>query len=149
MDKSERYVKKIACTVASFPLNDPTGKFFDYDRTQMYMDNTKELNIRFKCMGVVYNDDIIIKWFNTCGTYTNSDIRKIIDSKFKIHPSHTYEPIPHQLLSKFRYQGYPLINTETFELQWWVDFTTPGYASAVAAIPGGTIKVPTSESNNP
>lgn len=121
MDKSERYIKKIACTIASFPINEPTGKFFDYDRHQQYMDANKELNIRFKCSGAVYNDDIIVKWFNRAATYANPALADVIAAKFTMSDTHTYEAIPHELLGKFKYNGYPLINTETYELQWWID----------------------------
>ena len=132
MDSTETYVKKIACTIASFPLNDPTGKFFDYDRKQQYMDKTKELNIRFKCMGALYDDDIIIKWFNTAGSYCNPAINDIVKANYQLANTHSYDKIPRALLSKFKHRGYPIINTNTYELEWWIDKNSTAYKDVVS-----------------
>jgi len=134
LDKTGRFVSKIACTIASFPMNDPTGKFFDYDRTQQYMDQTKEINVRFKCMGAVYNDEIIVKWFNKASGYTNSELAKVVKSNFKSDGSHKYELIPRELLDRFKYRGYPLINTNTFELEWWIDTQSEGYKNVLSSL---------------
>jgi len=131
LDKTEKYVKKIACTIASFPINEPTGKFFDYDREQLYMDQTKDVNIRFRSMGARYNDEIIIKWFNTASTYTNGALYEVIKNNFTATSG--YVKIPRELLSMFKYHGYPLINTNTFELEWWIDSSTEIYKSIVGA----------------
>ncbi|MDQ6990599.1 MAG: hypothetical protein Q9M11_02555 [Mariprofundaceae bacterium] len=121
MDKDERYIKKVACTVASFPINSQTGKFFDYDRTQQYMSQSKEINVRFTSMGAVYNDDIILKWFNLAAGYANSALREIVVGNFVSPAKNHYEKIPRELLAKFKFAGYPLVNTLTYELEWWID----------------------------
>jgi len=131
MDRDERFVKKIACTIASFPLNDPTGKFFDYDRQKTYTSQTAEINIRFKCMGAIYNDDIIVQWFNKVSSYANSALGDIIDSGFV--NSSTYEKIPRALLTKLKFEGYPLINTKTYELEWWLAKDSIAYKKIIAS----------------
>jgi len=133
MDRDEKFVKKIACTIASFPLNDPTGKFFDYDRSKTYMSQTAEINIRFKCMGALYNDHVIVEWFNKASTYANSALADIIKGKFAKTSSTSYEKIPRELLGKLKYEGYPLINTNTYELEWWISKDSVAYKKIMAS----------------
>jgi len=133
MDKDNKYVKKIACTIASFPLNDPAGKFFDFDRTKQYTNQTREINIRFKCMGAIYNDDIIPSWFNKASGYANSGLTEVVANGFKT-TTH-YEKIPRQLLPNLKYQGYPLINTNTYELEWWIDKSSAAYKKVINNVP--------------
>lgn len=134
MDRDEKFVKKIACTIASFPLNDPTGKFFDYDRQKTYMSQTAEINIRFKCMGAIYNDDIIVQWFNKAMSYANSSLGDIIKSGFVNNAS--YEKIPRELLPKLKFEGYPLINTKTYELEWWLAKDSIAYKKIIDSANG-------------
>lgn len=132
LDKTQTYVKKIACTIASFPVNEPTGKFFDYDSEQVYSNQTKEINTRFMCMGARYNDEVIVKWFNTTSMYANNALRDVVASDFKPSNLHTYVKIPGELFSLFKYHGYPLINTNTFELEWWLDSNSTVYKQCVS-----------------
>jgi len=64
MDNTKRYVRFIACTGASFPINVPTGNLFDYNVDSPYNDQNKEINIRFKCLGFRAFEDIIKLEFN-------------------------------------------------------------------------------------
>ena len=116
MDESKRYVKKIAATGASFPINVPSGKFYDYNDATKYNDQTKEINIRFKCMGAMYNDAILVKEFNETGAIFNPDIRKLINGD----TSHNLELIPYDLLERLNHRGYPIIDSDTMELTWWI-----------------------------
>jgi len=133
MDRDNRFVKKIACTVASFPLNDPAGKFFDFDRTKQYTNQTREINIRFKCMGALYNDDAIPMWFNKASGYANPGLAEVVASDYKT-TTH-YEKIPRELLPRLKYQGYPLINTNTYELEWWIDKSSAAYKKVINNVP--------------
>jgi hypothetical protein len=85
-------------------------------------------------MGCRYNDHIIVKWFNTAAGYGNSSLRDVIKSGFKSSGTHSYEKIPRALLPKFKYAGYPLINTNTFELEWWIDKTSSEYKRVLDGI---------------
>jgi len=125
MDESKRVVKKIAATGASFPINVPTGKFFDYDSESKYNTQAKDINIRFKSVGAMYNDDILVREFNDTSVIFNRDLQKIIDGGYK--NTLLYEKIPEELLSVFNHRGYPLIDTNTFELNWWVNTSSLTY----------------------
>ena len=132
MDKSGRYVTKIACTIASYPINEPTSKYFDYDRSKNYSEANKNVNIRFQCTGARYDEDIIVRWFNTTTTYANPDLIKVMSAGFKPASSHTYEPIPPSIMNKFKHRGYPLINEDTFELEWWISRESASYKKVMS-----------------
>jgi len=125
MDESKRVVKKIAATGASFPINVPTGKFFDYDDSAKYNDQAKDINIRFKSVGAMYNDDILVREFNETTLIFNRGLEEVVTNKYE--NSASYEKIPEELLSVFNHRGYPLINTNTFELNWWVNKNSATY----------------------
>jgi len=119
MDETGTYVKRIAATGASFPINVPTGKLFDFTSGPKYMDNNKELNIRFKCVGAIY-DDILIKEFNDATCIFNQDLKKIRYNG-NVASIAGYEKIPRELRDQLNHRGYPLINRRTFELEWWIE----------------------------
>lgn len=123
LDESKRYVKKIAASGASFPVNVPLGKFFDYTDATKYNEQTKEINIRFKCFGAMYNDDILISEFNQTSGIFNSDIRKMLlaTNGGKLPDStSTLEVIPYNLMESLNHRGYPLIDQTTYELKWYI-----------------------------
>lgn len=123
MDKTNRYVTKIAAVGASMPINVPTGKLFDFSSETPYNTQTKDVNIRFKCYGAMYNDSILVDEFNKTTIVFNNKMQAVIDSEFKPMSGHSYDMIPLELRDRFNHRGYPLINTETFELDWWLDTT--------------------------
>jgi len=115
LTEDKKFVKKIAATGASYPLNIPTGKFFDATDERPFSDQTKDVTIRFKCVGAMYNDDILIKEFNATASIFNPDMRKLN----KGDTSHSLERIPDSLLLRLNYRGYPRINPDTYEFEWW------------------------------
>lgn len=134
LTENKKYVKKIACTGASYPINVPTGKFFDFTDERPYSDQTKDMSIRFKSMGAIYNDDIVIKWFNDSVGVFNRQMRLLNESaENKLKSGKTFTPetannglatgdlekIPDRLLQNLNYRGYPRINPMTMEFEWW------------------------------
>jgi hypothetical protein len=121
LDESKHFVKKIAATGASFPVNVPTGRMFDFSDSQNYNDQNKDINIRFKCMGAMYNDDILIDEFNRTTGIFNKDMRDLVNAKANGKPySGNMVKIPFELLSLFNNRGYPYINPEYLQLEWYV-----------------------------
>ena len=118
MDKTNTHVKKIAATGAAFPASVPTAKFFDLDSSTPYGSQTKEINITFKCMGAMYNDDILIKEFNMVSAIFNKGVR---DYLLHGEASTLMVAVPRDLVSLFNYRSYPIIDMETYELKWLVD----------------------------
>ncbi len=137
LDESKRFVKKVAATGASFPVNDPTGRMFDFSDSQNYNDQNKDINIRFKCNGAMYNDDILIYEFNATTAIFNADMRKmmeIIASGQKYPENGTMRQIPFELLPLFNNRGYPYINPETLELEWYIRASSVTYKNLMASL---------------
>lgn len=127
MDETKTYVKNIGIAPVAFPVNLPLGKFFDFSKATPYADQTAEINIRFKCTGAEYSDDILIEEFNETSAIFNPDIAKLLSGS----RDHSLEKVPQGLLDIFNYRCYPIINTNTLELEWYVDTTTKTYKRIV------------------
>lgn len=115
MDSEGRYVKKIAATGAAFPINDNSGQAFDYTHDIPYNDQNKEVTLRFKAMGAIYNDPILIFAFNRAVGTFHAGMRAVNNGG-----ASDMVPIPRDILPVARYRGYPRINPETLELQWYI-----------------------------
>ena len=133
MDPTNRYVKKIAATGASYPLNVPTGRMFDHNSNVTYSDQAKEINIRFKCMGAMYNDPILYKEFNETVAIFNPRVRNMLNGT----TNHGLEKIPHTLIDLLRHRGYPVINMKTFELEWYISKDSPEYKKLINLVKKG------------
>ena len=121
-DESKRFVKKIAATGASFPVNDPTGRMFDFNKSVKYNDQTRDINVRFECNGAMFNDPILVVEFNKTSAIFNPKIAAIMKGE---HTS--LEKIPEELKLAFNNRGYPYINPKTLELEWYVDTSSATY----------------------
>ena len=115
LDSSKTFVKKIAATGASFPLNVPSGKFFDFSSESNFGTQTNDINIRFKCNGALYNQDSVIDDFNETSAIFNTDIANLLDGK-----EHNLVKLVGDNLDFADNHAYPIINTSTLELEWWV-----------------------------
>lgn len=127
LDETNTHVKHISATGAAFPLNVPTGRLFDYNKSANYNDQNKEINIRFKAIGALYFDDILVKEFNEVNAIFNSEYRKLIkgssNSLVKIQPEDRVG---------LNYRGYPYINPNTMELEWYISSSSLTYKNYLA-----------------
>jgi len=114
LDKEKQYVTKIAATGVAFPVSVPTGSFFDFSTEKPYNDQNKDITIRFRCLGVDYQDDILIKEFNKTVSIFNPDMRDGVRDA-------TMKKVDRSALLLFNNRGYPRINPKDNELEWWVD----------------------------
>lgn len=114
LDKDRNKVTKIAATGACFPISVPTGSFFDFNDERPFNDQNKDITIRFQCNGVDYQDDVTVKEFNQTVVIFNTNM----DDKNR---ENTMIPVSKSLLPMFNNRGYPRINPQTYELEWWVD----------------------------
>lgn len=113
LDPTRTYVRKIAATGAAFPVNNPIGSYFDYNNERPYNDQNKDISFQFQCDGVDYFDDILIYEFNKTVQIFNPSMadNSRNNDMVKLTPN---------LLSFFNHRGYPRINEQTNELEWWV-----------------------------
>ena len=126
LDESLNFVKKIAATGASFPLNVPNGKFFDYDSSEKYNSSNKDISVRFKCVGAMYNDPILVHEFNRHVALFNPGIRDILENGYNSNTSRMVE-IPFPILDLFNNRGYPLIDKQTLQLRWFINKDSATY----------------------
>lgn len=159
LDESRTYVKKIAATGASFPVNVPVGKFFDYNDSTPYSEQNKTIDITFKCNGANYMDPVLIYEFNKTVGIFNPDMReenrstreiinRILDrapfgmsgsdvrnfNSYGSTPSSNMVKIPISLIDKFNFRGYPRINPDTSELEWWVNKNSAYYTKVMRTL---------------
>jgi len=120
LDESRRYVKKIAATGVSFPVNNPIGRFFDFNANVKYSDQTKDMNIRFYSIGALYLDDILIKEFNAASGIFCSGIRDLI-----ANGSTSLWKVPEEFKIRLNNRGYLYINPKTYELEIYVSKDSP------------------------
>jgi hypothetical protein len=113
LDQHRKTVTKIAATGVSFPISLPMGQYFDYSAETPYNEQTKEIVIRFKSLGAIYQDDILIHEFNKTVVVFNPSM----DDQRR---EQSLLMIPSPLLPYFNNRGYPRINPKTHELEWWV-----------------------------
>lgn len=116
LDQHKEVVKKIAATGIAFPLTVPTGGFFDFNNDKPYNDQNKDISIRFRCLGVDYLDDILIKEFNATVVIFNPQMADGLreTSMIKINKN---------IKSLFNNRGYARIDPNTYRLEWWVTKT--------------------------
>lgn len=115
LDHKRQYVQKIACCGAAFPLNSPLGNAFNFTNEGVYIGDNDQLNIRFKAMGADYNDPIIISEFNAVVAIFNGKMKGKASDRERY-----YRKVSTDELDYFNYRGYPYIDQETHELEWWV-----------------------------
>lgn len=113
LDSSKRFVQKIACTGAAFPITVPIGAAFNYE-IDTPINRNDQIAVQFRCIGAEYLDDAIMHDFNKAVCIGNNDM---FDDQRK---SAGMVQVPYEYIYLFNYLGYPRINPSTFELEWWV-----------------------------
>ncbi len=114
LDSSKRFVQKIACTGAAFPVGVPMGMSFNFE-TDQPINRLDQIPINFRCIGAEYLDDMIIHDFNAAVIIGNQDMYNEASRQ-----SAGLVKIPYEYIYLFNHLGYPRININTFELEWWV-----------------------------
>lgn len=125
LDESKTFVKKIAACGAAFPVNVPNSRFFDFNDSAKYNDSAKDINIRFKAIGAMYNDDILVHEFNQTTAIFNPDLRQFVRNGSDLPTN--YAEIPYNLIHLFNYRGYPLIDKNTLQLKWYINTDSDVY----------------------
>lgn len=118
LDPSKRYVQRIGACGASFPYAVPYSNVFDFDASKPYHEGNNEIQVPFKCMGAIYDDDILIRAFNTVVGYFNPYMK--VGRDFFKKPDSVMKKIPIEHLKIFNNRGYPRINPDTRELEWYI-----------------------------
>lgn len=116
MDYRKEKITKIAACNAAFPVGVPVGDAFDIPGDKPYSEANREISMRFKCMGVDYFDDILVKEFNQTVAIFNPSMSDQNRDQDMVR-------IPSALVTRFNHRGYPRINPATADLEWYVPQT--------------------------
>lgn len=117
MDPTKRYVQKIAACGACYPTSVPLGSAFDFNSEQPLNVANEQLSITFQAFGFIVLDTILIDEFNRSTYAFNKSMMPASRGRY-------YTKIPYQLLDFFNNRGNPIINEDTYELEWWLDNAT-------------------------
>ncbi len=112
LDPTRTYVQRIASTIV-YPTANPLGQVFNFNADHAMSQEAKELNVRWRAVGVEYYDPILIFEFNkvvtTFNPYMEDDRR-----------ASTYVKLAKNEVQFFNYRGYPRIDPKSSALEWWV-----------------------------
>ena len=110
LDKTGKYVTKMAATGPGVPLALGIGAGFDYTSSTPYNEQNETIDIRFKFHGVEYNDPILPIDFNMAVMTFNPDMKTKAGLTV----------VPFGLRRYFKHMGYPWIDVKTMEYQVWI-----------------------------
>ncbi|QAX96015.1 hypothetical protein [Vibrio phage vB_VmeM-Yong XC32] len=110
-------IQKIAAAGAAVPKAVTTGASFNYNSEAVFSEENQQIDVPFKCYGAIYNDPALIDDFNWTVQQFNPDMEdsRRATSMVKLTPREK---------TFFNFYGYPRIEKETMELEWWLDFET-------------------------
>lgn len=113
LDQTRRYVTAIWAPGYAFPTTLETGSQFHYDAEQRLNMNNKTMDVTFRCVGNIFNDDILFEQFNQSVWMGNPNMHPDIIKQEMVK-------VPYYGLTIFNHKGYPRINPKTNELEWYV-----------------------------
>lgn len=112
-DPSKRFVQHIWACLYAFPITIETGSIFSFDINKPIKDELKILSVQFQCVGSYFNDPLLINQFNTSVGLLNGLMKNERRQNMMVK-------IPHNLLKVYNNMGYPRINPDNMELEWWI-----------------------------
>lgn len=130
LDSTKTRVQKIAACGAAFPTNAPLGSAFDFEHDRPINASRDQITVHFQCMGAIYQDDILVDQFNktvalfndgmAARQFTSTPTIGADGRTSKVWANRYHKKVPMDALAIFNNRGYPRIDPETYELQWWV-----------------------------
>lgn len=113
LDETRTYVVHISAPGASVPISAPVGTLADYESDHPINQSSQQVSINFACCGYIVEDDLLIDSFNRTVVMFNDDMKDASRATRMVK-------IPREAKNFFNFNGYPHINEETKELEWWV-----------------------------
>jgi hypothetical protein len=120
MDHTRTKVQKIAACGAGFPVANNLGANFNFTADKPYNEDINQISVSFQCVGAIYNDPILVDSFNRVAYIYDSTLSEIKKNDKGVRKSATHKKLTPQEKLLFNYFGYPQIDPETMELEWWV-----------------------------
>jgi len=117
VDEQENVIKKIANIGAGFPITNPMGMFFDYDKNSQHVNASKDINVSFKCIGAEYNKHNSMLDFNTLVAAFHPKMKKMHTGSTSSGMVQVHEDV----ITIFKNRVYPYIDLATNRLLWYTD----------------------------
>ena len=115
MDPTLTRVESIMHSGYSILANIPDGQLFDFNSERPFEEANKELSYVFKSVGYERDTNLALMQFNETTAITCPSFANMLDGK-----THDLIKIPRALLGLYKNRGYPHINLDTRELEWWI-----------------------------
>lgn len=113
MDHTKTFITNFWAPVYCFPTSIETGSIFKYDIEQPLNKDLNNIDVQFQCVGSIYNDPMLLQQFNQTVVMANSLMH---DNTRFAH----FVKLPSYAIKIFNFYGYPWVNINTMELEWWV-----------------------------
>lgn len=113
LDPTRTYVQKIAACGACFPTSPALGQAFDFSADSPFeQGRASQISVPFRCYGAMYQDPILMREFNDVVEIFNPAMNVLYRNQYMVQ-------VPREQLHRYNYAGYPRIDMNTNELQWW------------------------------
>lgn len=110
-------ISQIMACGACHPVSVSSSGAHNFEFGKTFNDANNTVTARFKAYGQMQFDDIVIDQFNRTVIQSNSEMAdEYRASRMRM--------IPRDELFIFNHQGYPRININTGELEWWIPYET-------------------------
>lgn len=117
LDERKQTVLRIGATGWGFPVSDPIGAIFNHEADVgegPFNQGLQQISVNFVNTGIQYNEDILMWEFNQASEqWFNQGLQDGLREQYFVKVAMDELPI-------FNFKGYPRINLETYELEWWV-----------------------------
>lgn len=122
MDPTRRYIRKYGIANAIFPVNDAMGAVMNISGNSPLVSDNDQISVQFEAVGAYYNDPIILQEFNDVVAMFNTDMLPLYESGSTFVPAgkNKMTLLDKSEVALFNYHGYPHIDTNTYELSWYV-----------------------------
>lgn len=112
--KSDGYsLSQVLACGACHPVTISSAGAHNYEFGKVYNEANDMITARFRTYGQMHFDDIVIDQFNRAVIQSNGDMADGYREAL-------YVKIPQDELYIFNHRGYPRINIERGELEWWI-----------------------------
>ena len=116
LDPTKTRVQKIGACYAAYPTAISIGAAFNFESDRIFNDSNDQISVRFRAIGAEYMSEILIKEFNDVVCLFNGSMTDS-NRAGKMHKLTQSE------VTVFNHRGYPRIDPDSYEFQWWVSNT--------------------------
>ena len=121
MDPTNQYIRKYGIANAVFPVNDAMGAAMNVNQGPTYGTDLDVISVQYQAVGAYYMDPIILEEFNRVVEMFNPDMIPVsYDTSVYMPKGEDLVKLKRDEIRFFNYYGYPHINTNTYELEWWI-----------------------------